>query len=127
MLATAANGLLAVSLALAATNACADSAMTYGNAAQAISTARLDFQIVIPPVLVLDTKTGTMYSNDTHMVALLGTVRGDAAVRRVAGVTPNAAGLQPLASPQGKPGAPGVAGIRIASRGLDRGDVLCIP
>ncbi|MEO8755043.1 MAG: hypothetical protein ABI624_20460 [Casimicrobiaceae bacterium] len=123
-----AKSLLAAALALVAMGAYADSAMIHGNAGQQGASARLDFRIVVPPVLVLDTKTGTMYSNDTRMVALLGTRQDDAAVRRVSGVTPDAAGLQPVAGPQGQRGASaGAAGIRIASRGPARGDVLCTP
>ncbi len=99
--------------------------MTQGSSGQLASTAYLNFQIVIPPVLVLDTQTGTMYSNDTRTVALLGTLEGR---RRCAPRRRRLPGWHWTAGRHlGARALPGGTGSRLASRGVAHGDVLCIP
>lgn len=117
------NSLLMLSLGVAAADGQAASTMSQGSGA----TATLDFKIVIPSVLMLDTKSGTVYSNDARFVALLGTTEapdGHAAIVRVANAARGAVAAVNEWNRGAKRGTPGG---RMATRPLANGDVVCIP
>lgn len=86
--------------------------------------ARLDFQIVIPPMLLLDTKSGTVYSNDPRQIALLGAMDASAL-----GQSARAAGLRPVAAASGwnRASSRGAPGGRMATRNVASGDVVTVP
>lgn len=61
-----------VMAALSATAADRASAESLSNAGGRASVAHLDFSVVIPAVLVLDTRSGAVFSNDRRSPMLLG-------------------------------------------------------
>lgn len=102
-----AGGLLAAEVALMATPAWAETAMaTQSNAA---ASARLAFKIVIPSIVVIDTRTGVVYSNDARGVPVRST-SGVQVVRR-----------------EGAPGAGFRPVGRTGTRGIFDGEVFAIP
>lgn len=111
---------LALAFALAATGCLAGSSMSTAGGV-ATGSAGLMFKIVIPPVLILDTTTGTIYSNDAKAVMLVGTTAMSVApVVRVAHANGAASGLHRVS-------ASGHATGRLVARNLESGEVLCSP
>jgi hypothetical protein len=88
------------------------------------TSGRLMFKIVIPSVLIVDTRTGTVFSNDTKAVPMIGMVssvhvdgqEGGRIIQRD-GVA-NAKGLHRV--PLGK-------GTQRIARDLAQNAVLCLP
>ncbi|HTP99409.1 MAG TPA: hypothetical protein VMN56_08785 [Casimicrobiaceae bacterium] len=102
--------------------------VTLGGAAPAIArssaapqggqaSAGLMFAIVIPSVLLLDTRSGVIYSNDRRARMLVGS----APLVRYSG---DVSKLHPVAATgQARAYAPG----RVVARGLGGAEVLCVP
>lgn len=105
-----AGSVLAAEVALTATAALAESSTAGQNAAAG---ARLAFKIVIPSVVVVDTRTGTVYSNDARGTPVRGTFGAATLVQRGGPVDP---GPKPAAR----------VGVQV-TRGLAPGEVFAIP
>jgi hypothetical protein len=126
-LARAAGLLLALGLAVAAnTSSAASWSGTEGGAS-----AGLMFKIVIPAVLVYDTRTGSVYSNDAKAKLMVGQAvpQGDTGAATVNGLpvvrTANADSSR-LVRVSGAEASKGVPGGRMSAK-LGSNDVLCIP
>lgn len=104
-----AGSVLAAEVALTATAALAESSTAGQNAAAG---ARLAFRIVIPSVVVVDTRTGTVYSNDARGTPVRGTF--------------GAATLVPRGPVDPGPKPATRVGVQV-TRGLAPGEVFAIP
>jgi hypothetical protein len=113
--------LLALAFALAATCCFAGSSISTAAGGGATGSASLMFKIVIPTVMILDTATSTIYSNDARMVMLVGTsVASSVQFVSDSRVNVAASGLHRVS-------ASGHSVGRLVARKFESGDVLCAP
>lgn len=116
-------------LAVAAMDAYAGSAMIASRSDQNAAAAQLMFKIVIPAVLILDTRSGTVYSNDAKAIVSIGATGAPPSTMRADQDAPLQAGLRPVVAMNGgrNEQGHGASGARLSLRRIVDGDVICIP